>query len=50
MSYRCKTYTWNDVILGKRSMIGVFLKVFLLDLFLTTALESARIVGGIRLV
>ena len=21
MSYRCKTYTWNDVILVKRSMI-----------------------------
>ena len=24
MSYRSKTYTWNDVILVKRSMIGVF--------------------------
>jgi len=24
MSYRCKTYTWNDVILVKRSMIRVF--------------------------
>jgi len=25
MSYRCKTYTWNDVILVKRSMIRGFL-------------------------
>ena len=25
MSYRCKTYTWKDVILVKRSMIEVFL-------------------------
>ena len=25
MSYRSKTYTWNDVILVKRSMIRVFL-------------------------
>jgi len=24
MSYRSKTYTWNDVILVKRSMIRVF--------------------------
>ena len=24
MSYRCKTYTWNNVILVKRSMIRVF--------------------------
>ena len=24
MSYRSKTYTWNDVILVKRSMIQVF--------------------------
>jgi len=24
MSYRSKTYTWNDVILVKRSMIWVF--------------------------
>jgi len=50
MSYRSKTYTGNDVIFVKRSMIRVFFKVFLVDLFLTTALESARIVGGIRLV
>jgi len=27
MSYRSKTYTWNDEILVKRSMIRVFLKV-----------------------
>jgi len=24
MSYRSKTYTWNDVILVKRSMVRVF--------------------------
>jgi len=27
MSYRSKTYTWNDVILIKRSMIRVFFTV-----------------------
>jgi len=27
MSYRSKTYTWNDIILVKRSMIGVFFSV-----------------------
>jgi len=25
MSYRCKTYTWNDVIIVKRRMIRVFI-------------------------
>jgi len=29
MSYCSKTYTWNDVILVKRSMIRVFLVMFL---------------------
>jgi hypothetical protein len=28
MSYRSKTYTWNDVILVKRSMIRVFFSLF----------------------
>jgi len=28
MSYRSKTYTWNDVILVKRSMIWVFMILF----------------------
>ena len=28
MSYRSKTYTWNDVILVKRSMIRVYLITF----------------------
>jgi len=27
MSYRSKTYTWNNVILVKRSMIRVFLSL-----------------------
>ena len=27
MSYRSKTYTWNDIILVKRSMIRVFYRV-----------------------
>jgi len=29
MSYRSKTYTWNDVILVKRSMIRVILLLIL---------------------
>jgi len=30
MSYRSKTYTWNDVILVKRSMIRVFSSIVVL--------------------
>jgi len=34
MSYRSKTYTWNDVILVKRSMIrGFFLTI--LNIYMT---------------
>ena len=31
MSYRSKTYTWNDVILVKRSMIRFFFFLFLIE-------------------
>ena len=48
MRYRATFYI--NVINTPGFKIDLFFKVFLLDLFLTKALESARIVGGIRLV
>ena len=49
VKYRTTFYKKNAI---NRSdfQIDLFFKVFLLDLFLTKALEFARIVGGIRLV
>jgi len=43
MSYRSKTYTWNDVILVKRSMIRVFCFTFVPYRPETTKLAGAYI-------
>jgi len=40
MSYRSKTYTWNNVILVKRSMIRVFFSPFTLLQVCSTTLFS----------
>ena len=46
--YRATFY--KNVINRPGFQVDLFFKVFLLDLFLTKALESASMVGGIRLV
>jgi len=45
MSYRSKTYTWNDVILVKRSMIRVFFTYYSLRAFVCLSLEEAEAIG-----
>ena len=48
MSYRSKTYTWNDVILVKRSMIRVFLYELLHNNYMLHVIQCLNMKAGMN--